>query len=101
MKQIYTLFLFLCATYLLNAQSGLQHYKEAGFAIEKSYILEENKMFIDAFRQNQTDGLELISAYTCFQNAETQDPNYINVINIVVYKIDAPAEQTLAEYKKI
>ena len=76
-----------------------KYYQESRFAIKKSYKLEENIIFIDAFRQNQTDELELISAYTCFQNAETQDPNYINVINIVVYRIDAPAEQTLSEYK--
>ena len=83
-----------------TAANEYKYYQESRFAIKKSYKLEENTMFIDAFRQNQTDGLELVSAYTCFQNAETQDPNYINVINIVVYKIDAPAEQTLAEYKR-
>lgn len=100
MKRFYTLILFLCITYLLNAQSGLQYYKEAGFAIEKSYKLEENTMFIEAFRRIRSNGVELISAYTCFQNAETKDPDYINVINVNVYKIDAPAEQTLAVYKK-
>lgn len=76
------------------------HYLTSGFAIKKSYKLEENTMFIDAFRrQNQTEELKLISAYTYFQNAETQNPYLINVINIVVYRIGTPAEQALAEYK--
>ena len=57
-------------------------------------------MFIDAYRRNKPNGVELISAYTCFQNAETKDPDYINVINVNVYKIDTPAEQTLAAYKR-
>lgn len=87
-------------TSLNTVANEYKYYQESGFAIKKSYKLEENTMFIDAFRQNQTDGLKLVSAYTCFQNAETQDPNYINVINIVVYRIDAPAELTLAEYKR-
>lgn len=83
-----------------TANSEYKLYLQSGFAIKKSYKLEENTMFIDAFRrQNQTEGLKLISAYTYFQNAETQNPYLINVINIVVYRIDTPAEQALAEYK--
>lgn len=78
-----------------------KYYNESGFAIKEVYKLEKDTLFIDAFRrQNHTEELELISAYTYFQNAETQNPYRINVINIVVYRIDAPAEQTLAEYKR-
>ena len=76
------------------------YYKNSGFAIKKSYALKENTMFIDAYRRNKPNGVELISAYTCFQNAETKDPDYINVINVNVYKIDTPAEQTIAAYKR-
>lgn len=76
------------------------YYKASGFAIKKSYALEENAMFINAFKQSQQDMVELISAHICFQNAEKQDPDFINVININVYKIDASAEQTLVEYKR-
>lgn len=76
------------------------YYKASGFAIKNQYALKENTMFIDAYRRNKPNGVELISAYTCFQNAETKDPDYINVINVNVYKIETPAEQTLAAYKR-
>lgn len=47
------------------------YYISSGFAIKKSYALKKNTAFIDAFRRIKPYGVELVSAYTYFQNAET------------------------------
>lgn len=58
------------------------YYKEAGFAIEQSYDLKQNKYYIQEYNKptkTEIDSPKLIASYVCAQNLD-QDVNEINII---------------------
>ena len=80
-----------------SSSSTMTTYKNAGFAIKKTYKLEENKLFIEMAKQTYPE-LKIVGAYQCAQNIEKNNPQLINIININVYEINNPA-QTMEDYK--
>ena len=81
-----------------NNSSSFTYYNTEGFAIKKTYKLEENTVFTDMLKGITTEGIKLIAAYQCPQNIESDNPEHINLINIVVYEISAPATEVLKAY---
>lgn len=86
-----------------KTKDNYSYYNKAGFAIEKTYNLMQNKAFIQLYKSysKKEDARELLAAYTCSQNAEKNDPNLINIINVNVEGFDTKTngEKILANYK--
>lgn len=87
-----------------SSDKNFIYYKDAGFAINKDYKLQENFTYIEMYeRLKEKHNLpKLIASYVCPINLETEDPLQIDIINIAVNSHDENAENrtVMDNYKK-
>ena len=83
----------------ITEDDGYTFYSEYGFAIDKSYILEQNQEYIQMYKQIHTKHLgdsRLLAALICVQNLESRDSRDINIINVNVN--EALSEECIDNY---
>ncbi|MFI3297024.1 MAG: hypothetical protein R3Y59_05285 [bacterium] len=91
----------------LEKNPNYNYYDNAGFAIDKSYNLEVNDVYIQMYNQmvkNMDPSYskpvpKLIAALQCCQNANSSDMNEINLININISECKDDMDEILDEYK--
>ncbi len=77
------------------------YYKNAGFAIDRSYKLQRNSEYIAAIREARIASVKLIDAYICTVGEELGDPYKMSFINLNINEMPSnmSPQEYLDEYK--
>lgn len=74
-------------------------YKKEGFAILKKYNLKVNTAYLTLSKQEYVGGMEIVNSFSCAREGFSSNGSDIEIININVFKADAPSIR-LTNYKK-